>query len=236
MPVFNKFNFTQACLDDLFKLPEDHEIIVFDNGSSDQTTSLKDINKTNFKYIRSKINEGFVRACNKSFSLSSGSSVMFLNNDVRVQRNHADWTQPILDIVKNNKNTIVGPTIGILDDSFNFVKEVTFTGTEKDPQFPPVQKYWYMSGWNCTADRSVWEKLTLPGDLGPFSTEFVSYFEDTDLSFRARQLGFQFSTAPVPVVHFGRVTSSSIGLSQMYSRSRNVFVKKWTGCRFDDVK
>ena len=37
IPVFNKFNFTKACLSDLSKLSSDHEIIIVDNGSTDET-------------------------------------------------------------------------------------------------------------------------------------------------------------------------------------------------------
>ena len=53
IPVFNKFNFTKSCLKDLEKLPNDHEIIVVDNGSTDETQS----NFSNSKeiiYIRNK--------------------------------------------------------------------------------------------------------------------------------------------------------------------------------------
>lgn len=228
IPVFNKFNFTKACLEDLFKLPDDHQIIIVDNGSSDETVSLANLKKDNFIYHRNDKNRGFVYASNKGYALSSGSLVMFLNNDVRVQRNHSDWTQPIIDILDKNKRTIVSPTIGILDDQFNFIKETTYTGSDKDASFPPKQKNWYMSGWNLTARREDWKELTLPDDEGPFSTEFWSYFEDTDLSFRAKELNFNFKPCSVPVIHFGRVTSSSIGLSQMYTVSRSTFLKKWS--------
>lgn len=37
IPVFNKYAFTKACLTDLSKLPEDHQIIIVDNGSTDET-------------------------------------------------------------------------------------------------------------------------------------------------------------------------------------------------------
>ena len=53
IPVFGKFNFTRACLSDLFKLPFNHEIIVVDNGSTDETQAeLSKIDRVNFKYER----------------------------------------------------------------------------------------------------------------------------------------------------------------------------------------
>lgn len=53
MPVFNKINFTKSALNDLFLLPEDHQIIVVDNGSTDDTAKyLRQIDRPHFGFIR----------------------------------------------------------------------------------------------------------------------------------------------------------------------------------------
>ena len=54
IPVFNKYNFTKSCLNDLFRLPENQvQIIVVDNASTDSTQiELQKITKSNFKYIK----------------------------------------------------------------------------------------------------------------------------------------------------------------------------------------
>jgi len=223
VPVFNKYNFTSACLNDLFRLPDSHEIVVVDNGSSDGTSALAQIKRSNFKYIRNDGNEGFAKACNRGFAESIGDAVMFLNNDIRVQKDHETWTQPIIDFLNvfaRDKDYMVGPTVGILNEQLNFVQETDrFEGN-----------HWYMGGWNLTATRDSYEKLILPGDMGPFSTEFgLAYFEDTDMTFRARAQGFNFEIMKVPVTHFGKVTSTSIGLSGLYSPAQQIFKKKWLG-------
>ena len=57
IPIFNKYQFTKACLNDLFKLPEDNEIIIVDNASTDESyAELSKINKTNFVYIKNNVN------------------------------------------------------------------------------------------------------------------------------------------------------------------------------------
>lgn len=226
VPVFNKFNFTSACLNDLFRLPQDHEIVVVDNGSTDSTSSLAQISRPNFKYIKNETNEGFAKACNRGFAESSGETVMFLNNDIRVQKDHETWTKKTIELAHSTSMTkdgvpitdnLVSPTIGVLDDNLNFVAEgISFVGK------------WYMSGWNLTAKRESFQKLVLPNDLGPFSTEFgIAYFEDTDLSFRAKEMNFGFHLSVVPVIHFGRVTSTSIGLSALYKPAQEIFKNKW---------
>lgn len=216
VPVLNQYNFTKSCLDDLFHLPPDHQIIIVDNGSTDQTRSLDQIRKDNFVYIRNETNLGFADGCGTGYNAATGNSIMFLNNDIRVQSNHSDWTVPILEACQDR--CLAGPTIGNMSDTLEFISETDHV----------VTKNHYISGWNISANASVWKDLIMPGSLGPFTNEFgKAYHEDTDLSFRARDLGIGLKIVPVPVVHFGRVTSRSVGLSDLYLSSKAKFRAKW---------
>jgi len=190
IPVFNKWNFTKACLDDLSKLPNDHEIIVIDNCSNDETEScLK--NSTEIVYHRNQTNTGFSKACNKAYSLSSADNVLFLNNDIRVKADKETWTKKIIKLCDY---AIVGPTMGQLDKQFNFIQEA-------NRALPGMS---YMSGWCIASSKEIWKKLFI-SDGEVFSEEFgIAYFEDTDLSFRAKELDIPFHIVEIPVVHFGR--------------------------------
>jgi GT2 family glycosyltransferase len=214
IPVFNKFNFTKSCLKDLEKLPNDHEIIVVDNGSTDETQS----NLSNSKeiiYIRNESNGGFARASNIAYAKSSSPNVLFLNNDIRVSNNHSNWTQPLIDRCSEG---LVGPTMGLLDKDLNFIKEANRVLVGNS----------YMSGWCLASSKEIFNKLIINGYTGPFSEEFgVAYFEDTDLSFRARKLGIKFNVVNLPVVHFGKQSSSQLNVHQLYTKARQIFIKKW---------
>lgn len=217
IPVFNKWNFTKSCLNDLSKLSMDnHEVIVIDNGSTDETR--KEIHKPEYdfvRYTRSDENLGFAVACNTGFLLSSGHIIMFLNNDIKVRNNHNNWTDSIFSSME--ENMLVGPTGGMVDDNFNFLYE---TNDSK-------KKINYMSGWCLSAFRNTFNKLRM-GD-GPFSDEFgLAYFEDTDLGFRASRAGIGFKLVDIPVVHFGRISSNQINTHKLYSEARAIFTKKWT--------
>lgn len=214
IPIYNNFNFTKACVDDLLKLSGDNEIIIVDNGSTDKTKDYK----FPCKVIRNKKNTGFAYAVNQGYTESSGEYVMFLNNDIRVQRDHAVWINPIIEAAEDG--SIVGPTGGLLDENLNFVKEV-------DKLLD--SKYFYMCGWNITAKREVWEKLKINDYPGPFTEEFTTYFEDNDLSYRAKELGIPFKIVSVPVFHFKRMTGKQLGLSDLYSQARTKFINKWAG-------
>ena len=215
IPVFNKFEFTKSCLIDLEKLPKDHEIVIVDNGSTDKTQSYL-ANSKDIVYIRNETNEGFAKACNKAYTNSSAPNILFLNNDIRVKSNYDSWTKTLLD--KCNTG-LVGPTMGQLDSNLNFVQEANQVLSGKS----------YMSGWCLASSKDIWKKLDIDGKNQIFSEEFgLAYFEDTDLSFRARKLNIAMQIVDIPVVHFGRQTSKQLNTHQLYTKARQIFLKKWS--------
>ena len=213
IPVFNKFNFTRSALKDLSSLPLDHEIIIVDNASSDETQSELE-KDTRIVYWRNAQNLGFAKACNIGYALATAPNVLFLNNDIRVKEDSTNWTQSLLD---HCESAIVGPTMGQLDSQLNFVQEANqeLTGNS------------YLSGWCMMASKNIWWKLDISGNNEIFSEEFFCYFEDTDLSFRARELGIPFKVIDIPVVHFGKVSSKQLNVGILYQNARNIFIKKW---------
>lgn len=223
IPVWNKFNFTKSCLKDLEQLPDDHEIIIVDNGSTDETAKAFENYSIDSRvvYHRSETNLGFAKGCNLGYSLSTAPNVLFLNNDIRVKSNYSDWTS---SLIAHCPLALVGPTMGQLDNNLNFVKEANAILDGKS----------YMSGWCLAASKNIWQKLEIPRDGVDnsipqiFSEEFgLAYFEDTDLSFRARQFGIPFKVVDVPVVHFGKQTSQQLNTRQLYTQARQIFVRKW---------
>jgi hypothetical protein len=217
--VFNKYAFTKAALDDLFRLPDDHEIIIVDNGSTDETQiELQKISRNNFYYIRNENNLGFGCANNIAYLHSAGDNILCLNNDIRVKTNHNTWTQPLLDALALEPNTLVGPTAGYVDPNIDF----SFAYETSDLN----RKINYMSGWCLAASRTTWDKLVENGK-GPFCEDFFCYYEDSDLSFRAKEIGINFQIIEVPLVHFGKISSKQLNISKLYLEAKQVFIQKW---------
>ena len=229
IPVWNKSHFTKSCLKDLVQLPDDHEIIVIDNGSTDDTQQAIE-SMPRIHYHRNPENLGFAKACNIGYCLAIAPNVLFLNNDIRVRSDHTDWTAPLIEHCATH---LVGPTMGQLDAQLNFVQEANqeLSGNS------------YMSGWCLASSKDIFEKLRLfhsrdtmltatydPIANAPqiFDERYSpAYFEDTDLSFRARELGIPFKVVSVPVVHFGKQTSVQLNVHKLYTQSRQTFLQRW---------
>lgn len=219
IPVFNQFAFTEKCIEDLLHL-SNCEIIVVDNNSTDNTQLFFNNLKTdkNLKYIRLDKNIGFGAANNVGVNNSSGDNLLFLNNDVRVLRDKQNWIEPLID---KCKNTLISSQSGLLNPNFNFVKEIS----NPHRLLNPLE---YLSGWSIMGSRKLFDKIAK--DEGViWSKKYFAYFEDVHLSWRARELKIPMEVVKTPLYHFGRITSSKIGLSDMYKQSYEVFSSHWKG-------
>lgn len=219
IPVWNNWRYTKNAIEQLSKLPDDHKIIIVDNGSTDDTNKL--VSSKRVEVVRYFENLGFSKGSNAGFvkAVELGyPNVLFLNNDIKVFGNPDSWTRPL--IASAEKGHIAGPTVGCLDDNLNFVCEA--------PKWPS-RGHGYLSGWCICASTETWQNLTLRDTSeGPFSTSYgLAYWEDTDLGFRAKEEGYQCDVIPVPVKHLGKATSKKLNLSELYLHAKGVFVKKW---------
>lgn len=228
IPVLNKWNFTKSCLNDLSHLnPKDEiEIMVIDNGSTDETPKelacIKE-SMTNLVTIRSDENLGFGKGLNLLYEKAKGDVVIFLNNDIRVEKNKEGWIHSIYEGCDDN--SIVSPSGGFVDpkDSYHFKWH------SSDPA--KLHKMNYMSGWCLAAKKAVFDKLVVDSNeyKGPFDEIFgKAYYEDTNLSFAAKKMGMKFNLVPVPVHHFGQVSAKQLNLNGLYNKTRQIFADRWT--------
>jgi GT2 family glycosyltransferase len=223
IPVFNQVSFTQKCVNDLMNLSSDHEVIIVDNNSTDGTSDFiksfmenKSDDKPDFKYIRINENLGFGAANNIGVEKSEGEYLLFLNNDVAVLKNKSKWLD---DLTKDAGDKLISSQAGLLNNNFNFVRESSEPHVLQD-------KFEYLSGWSVLGSRKTFNQIAKEEGV-IWSKKYFAYFEDVHLSWKARQLGITMEVVKTPLHHFGRMTSSKIGLSEMYKKSYNTFSKYW---------
>ena len=235
IPVFNKIDYTVACLRSLAQHAgaATFEVIVVDDASSDATPErLARIG--GIRVIRNAQNLGFVGSCNAGAGAAHGDFVLFLNNDTVVT---AGWLDALLRCFDEEPDAgLVGAKLVYPDGRLQEAGGIVFSdgsgwnyGRFEDPADPRYnfrREADYCSGAAILIRRDVLTRL------GGFDTRYApAYYEDTDLAFAVRAAGLKVFYEPRSrVVHFEGITSGTdlgSGIKQYQVVNREKFLDKW---------
>lgn len=211
IPVFNQWVYTNGCLEALAStIPPhiSHEIIVVDNGSTDQTPSELKAWQTKLPSLRTErfdTNAGFSPACNRGAELSTGTYLLFLNNDTIPL---AGWLEPLLAELQEPGVGMVAPKLVSTDTfSINHAGYVfgagAFYGIYQDrpansPGANKKRDYQALLGACLVLRRDLFLSLGYFSLLG---------LEDIDLCLKIKTSGLTNRYVPQSVViHHGSVT------------------------------
>ena len=212
IPVYNHFAHTLACLRALAAHPPaaDCEILVIDDGSSDETASaLPQVQ--GLRYHRRAENGGFIAACNDGATLARGDLLVFLNNDTVPQ---PGWLDALLGTFDTHADVgLVGAQLLYPDGRLQEAGGVVFAdgsawnygrfASPDDPRFSYLRDADYVSGAAIAIPRALFLRL------GGFDTRYApAYYEDTDLAFGVRAAGLRVLYQPAARVAHDEGTSS----------------------------
>lgn len=221
---------------------ENYEVIIVDNASIDD--SLQGLfESSSLKLIKNKINNGFGKGCNQGLEVSSGDFILFFNPDARLF---------VETLNKSLKFMYENETIGVLG-----VKLVDENGetTHSCSRFPSFYNYLFdalglskafpklfkpstmMNDWDHENSQEVDQVMgafmfcrkNIFEEIGNFDERYFVYYEDMDLSYRAKGKGVKiFFNSTIKAFHQGRGTTEQIkDVRLFYSlSSRLKFVKK----------
>ncbi|HEX5707904.1 MAG TPA: glycosyltransferase family 2 protein, partial [Pyrinomonadaceae bacterium] len=236
IPVFNQVEYTFQALRSLLAEIDfrETEIIVVNNASRDETQELLAHFDGLVRVINNEENRGFVDACNQGAAVSRGRFLVFLNNDTVVLR---DWLVALVETAEADERVgAVGslflyPT-GMVQEAGSIVwrdggaHHYGWGGRPEDARFAFAREVDYCSGASLLVRRELFERL------GGFDRRFApAYYEDVDLCFGVRALGYKVVYQPASrIVHYeggtaGRDTST--GFKRYQVTNRAVFVAKW---------
>ncbi|MDX9913047.1 MAG: glycosyltransferase [Candidatus Moranbacteria bacterium] len=237
IPVYNKWQYTYTCLSSLKKNVSrriSYEVVLVDDGSTDETQYLWENIVSNIVYVKNKKNLGFVGSCNVGAKKARGELIVFLNNDTFIKKN---WLESLANTFKENENIgLVGSKLicadGVLQEAGGIVWNNKNCwnygrfGNPTDPAFNYLKDIDYCSGASIMLSRKIFDRL------GGFDEVYTpGYFEDTDLAFRVRQLGLRTVYQPKSeLYHFENISAGkddTQGMRQYIILNKKTFFDKW---------
>ncbi len=232
MLVYNRAELTLGCLQSLAlglnQTP--FEIIIVDNGSTDETAVLLE-RVQGLKVVRNATNLGFPKGVNQAARLASGEFLLLLNNDVEVFGRSIDRAADFL--TAHPDVGAVGAKVVLLDGTLQEAGCLIWSdawptqeGRGKDVNHPACN-------FQCDVDYCsgvfLMTRRALFGQLGGLDEAMgLGYFEDTDFCVRIHKAGYRIVYLPEAcVLHYENATSSTLfNVADLCRRNRDRFVAR----------
>src|SRR3989338_5166709 len=177
------------------------EIIVVDNGSSDNSVIEIKRNFVEVKLIRNKVNRGFAAGNNQGIKTSRGRFILLLNSDTRPTQ---DFLKGLLTELENDPDIgVAGPRLlnidGSLQPSAGFLPYHL-----NDPAFYKRRR---KVGWLSGACLLVKKEAIEKG--GYLDEQIFMYGEEVEWCLRIKRAGFQIVFCPESVVFHHKGSSGA---------------------------
>lgn len=220
IPNFNGEKLLEKNLPNILAAGAD-EVLIIDDFSKDQSILMIRKNFPKVKLLINQKNYGFIVSVNKLFKEAIGDIVVLLNNDVFVEK---DFLKPLLKHFQDKDVFAVnchekgeGPSITFWKDGyFQFDR-----GIEKNE----LQESGWASGGSAAFSKKIWNELKGFDKLyAPF------YWEDLDISYRAKQSGYKILWEPASCVYHQHETTISKSFNKRYVdwiKQRNQLLFIW---------
>jgi len=187
------------------------EIVVADNGSTDDSKLLINSLFPTVIYLQLDKNYGFAEGYNRALERITSDYFVLLNSDVEVT---PGWLEPMLDLMENDPDTgICQPKILSLDrpDEFEYAGAAggfidrfgypycrgrILQAVEKDQgQYDDSIPVSWASGACMMVRSHLWKACN------GFDSDFWAHMEEIDLCWRSQHLGYKIFICPESVVY-----------------------------------
>ncbi len=233
--------YTQNLIESIrkFTQPNTYEIIVVDNGSTDDSLSYLQA-QSDVRLIANKQNKGFPKGCNQGMAIAAGDEILLLNNDTLVTPN---WLTNLRTALYSAENIgAVGPVTNACSNmqqidipykntlSPHIINDVEVFAANYNHSAPTKWYKWMtLVGFCMLIKRAVYEKI---GNLDEIFSP--GNYEDDDYSLRIRQAGYEVLLCKDTFLHhfgsttFGTLTAKEIArYNKLNLHNRHVFLQKW---------
>ena len=229
IPVFNQAFYTRVCLASLDREQGSAEVIMVDNGSTDETPEILATwakHASDRRVVSHPENLGFAKGCNAGAEASTREFLVFLNNDTFVLDG---WLANLL-------TPFADPTVWVTGSRLLYPSgHIQHAGVAFDDVGPhhvfvglaghsPIvlkrRDYQVVTGASLAIRTTVFRRL------GGFDVSYENSFEDVDLCLRVRRDGGRVTYVPESVAyHFESMTEGRVGPTDM--RNYELFMARW---------
>jgi O-antigen biosynthesis protein len=232
IPHWNRRDLLEQCLDSIGRYTRypHFRACVFDQGSTDGSRELLLGRRGEIDAIFSPVNVGFVEASNAIVARYPRWDVVFLNNDTRVTEG---WLDTLVRTAYAAPNIgLVGVRLvypdGRLQEAGSEVYQdgsVRALGRTENPEsaaFHQRREVDFCSAACLLVKREVLERV------GAFEACFSpGYYEDVDLSFKARAAGWKTLYEPNATVYHHEYGTAATDATRLMEEHRPRFVARW---------
>lgn len=202
--TYNSQDLIVDCLKSVIKHTSlSHEIIVVDNASTDETTSVLEKAKLNIRLIKSDQNLGFGAGNQLGVNQASGEYLFFLNPDTKFRM---DTLTPLVDyLAKHDQVGLVAPklvnnqgkpqeSIRNLPTLTRAIQEFWFNQSNRYEAFSPNTDQPMIVESVVGAAMLIQRQLF--NDLGGWDKRYFMYFEDLELCRQLKKQQLQVVVLP----------------------------------------
>ncbi|MCI4649332.1 bifunctional riboflavin kinase/FAD synthetase [Phaeodactylibacter sp.] len=195
------------------------EVIIADNGSTDDSLAFLAEAHPKLRHIDLKTNYGFAEGYNQALAQVDAPYFLLLNSDVEVT---PGWLEPLVELLERDttvgavqpkilayhdreKFEYAGAAGGWLDNlGYPFCRGRIFSVTETDKgQYDELQEVFWATGAALLVRSSLYRQL------GGFDGDYFAHSEEIDLCWRIKRAGYKVMARPRSVVyHVGGGTLS----------------------------
>jgi len=240
---YNGKKFLAECMDSLKALeyPEGgFEVVMVDNASSDGSSDFIRENYPWVKLIVTDRNLGFAGGNNVGMKLSEGDFVALVNNDTKVD---PAWLIEMVKVAESDPRVGIATSKMLFMDRPNIINNAgsfvlpngwgSDRGFEQEDkgQFEVVEEVFSACGASMLLRKSMLD------EIGLFDESFFCYYEDVDLSWRARLAGWKIVYTPLSFLYH-KHSGTSVEWSEFFTyhvlRNRHFMLLKnaWWGLFF----
>jgi GT2 family glycosyltransferase len=220
IPNYNGEKLLPSCLRSIRKNDypkERYEVLVMDNNSTDGSVGIV---RKDFPWataVRLEMNFGNTDSINRAVELAKGDCIVVLDNDTEVDRM---WLSELVRVASSDQSIgICGSRLFNLNIQ-RYVGEGTLTLTgipDVEIKHRKTKECFFVSGCSLLIKREVLSRLEFF-----FDPTFFAYFEDVDLCWRAKLLGYKtFFVYESVVLHKKAQTASKWGNKMKFYHYRN---------------